>query len=159
MLPKGGMRFIHRLLFLDPIMSYNYKTRTTYSFSVYPSDLFGTDFGQCQLVAIMDPDSAIRAGLDIYAKHLQVKPSIPESVGMPNDPKQYDYVQFKLPSGARVILGMPWIDESTIQVVEYQIITAVIQGKTAQDVGLIRQALAMNGFNNVTITVQNGISG
>lgn len=136
-------------------MSYNFLTRTTYSFSVYPSALFGTDFGQCRVLSVMDADTAQRSGLDIVAKHVQVKPSIPDSVGMPNDPFAYDYIQILTPSNTRVILGIPWIDESTIQVVTSQTATAVISGITAADLPIIKQALAMNNYNNVTLTISN----
>lgn len=136
-------------------MSYDFVTRRTYSFSVYPSALFGTDFGQCRVLSVMDAETAQRSGLDVVAKHAQVKPSIPDSVGMPNDPYAYDYVQFLTPSGARVILGIPWIDEQTIEVVTSQTATAVIAGITARDVPIIKQALAMNGYNNVTISISN----
>ena len=74
---------------------------------------------------------------------------------MPNDPTQYNYLLVLTQSGTRTILGMPWIDESSISVVNAQTATAVIDGVTAQDLPLIRQALAANGYNNVALTISN----
>lgn len=137
-------------------MAYNFVLRKTYSFSVYPSALFGTDWGQCKVLALLDPDSAQRQGFDIYAKHAQVKPSIPGSVNMPDNPEQYDYIQFITPSGARPILGIPWIDESTIQLVGSQVMDVVISGVTVADIPLVIQALAMNKYQQVTATIRPG---
>lgn len=134
---------------------YSYVIGKTYSFSVYASNILGNDFKNVKVTGTIDGANAALLGLDIQAKHAQIYPQVPSSVGMPNDPTQYNYLLVLTQSGTRTILGMPWIDESSISVVNAQTATAVIDGVTAQDLPLIRQALAANGYNNVALTISN----
>lgn len=136
-------------------MTYAYVLGKTYSFNVYAPNVLGTDFQNVKLLAIMDADTATRSGLDIYSQHRKIYPYVPAEVGMPDDPTQYNYIQIITQAGNRTILGMPWIDESSIEVVTAQTIVATIGGVTASDMAIIRQALAQNGYNNVKLTLSN----
>jgi hypothetical protein len=134
-------------------MSYNFLIGKTYSFAVYPTALLGNGFQNCKVLGVMDADSARRAGMDVEAQHARVYPTIPTSVGIPNDPNQYNYVQLMTAAGVRTILGIPWIDDSTVVEVTSQTITAVIGNVTPTDLTRIKQILANNNYNNVKLTI------
>lgn len=134
-------------------MSYNFQIGKTYSFTVYPTALLGNGFQGCKVLALMDADTARRAGMDVEASHARIYPTIPTIVGMPNDPSQYNYVQILTPAGARTILGIPWIDDSTVIEVTSQNINIVISGAVPADVAKLKGILAQNGYSANTITI------
>lgn len=134
-------------------MTFNYQLGSMYSFSTFDPTYLGNDYTNVKLLAIMDADTANRNGLDIYSSHAIVYPSIPDPVKPPNDPTQYNYIQIATQAGDRVILGMAWIDETTITSAVTTSATAVIGNVTVTDLPKIKQILAMGGYNNLALTL------
>jgi len=133
-------------------MSYAYQVGTVYSFSVYAANVLGTDFQNVTVEAILNADIAQRLGLDIQALQALIYPYVPS---MPTDPTQFNYIQVLTAAGNLTILGMPWIDETTITVVSGQTITAVIPNVTAADMSIVQAALSMQGYENIQLTLSN----
>lgn len=127
----------------------NFKIRQVYDFDVYPSAIIGNNFKGVTILAIMDNETASKE-VDTQAMHVQIFPMVP---GMVNDPNGYDYVKIRTINGQTTILGVPWIKEDTVQLVESRTVTAVIANVSAVDVPRIRDALVQNGFNNVTVNI------
>lgn len=78
---------------------------------------------------------------DIQAKHLAVKPNVPN---LPNSHLDYSYVIIES-NGQREAIGLPWIVEASIQVsskAKYQI---VIDNVEVNDVAGIQRALQARG--------------
>lgn len=136
-----------------PVTDYPFVIKGVYSFTLYPATVVPGDFTNVTIMAIMDYDSALQLA-DIPAIHTNVFPYLPS--GTPNDPSQYDYVKIKLSSGVITVLGMPWINQSTIALVQSLTATVVIEGVSNNDGPRIRDCLVQNGFNNVVITI-NGV--
>lgn len=136
-----------------PITDYPFVIKGVYSFILYPATVIRGDFSNLTIMATMDYESALQLG-DIPAVHANVFPYLP--AGTPNDPSQYDYVKVKLSSGIVTVLGMPWINQSTIELVQSLSATVVIEGVSNSDGPRIRDALVQNGYNNLTITI-NGV--
>lgn len=136
-------------------MTFNYQLGTTISFTTFDPNYLGNDYQNVKVVGILDADTAARSGLDIGSEHAMVYPNIPPAVQPLDDPTQYNYIQVVTQNGTRTILGMPWIDETTIVVETNQAATVVIQGVTSTDIANIRKALTMNGYNNLTITLSS----
>lgn len=101
-----------------------YQIGSTYSFQVYPVAQLGNNFQNVVVLAVLDATTVQQLGIDIWGMHMQLYPSLPE--GTPNDPTQYQYIRIKLQSGQTTILAVPWIDDSTVELVSAQTLAAVI---------------------------------
>jgi hypothetical protein len=129
----------------------NFNLRSVYSFSLYPIAALGAGYTNATIMAIMDTATANRE-IDTQALHALVYPTLPNG-SAPNDPNGYDYVKIKTSAGRTTILGLPWIDPSSVVLVDSTTIVATISNVSAGDLATIKNALAANGFNSVTFTV------
>lgn len=134
-------------------MSYDYKIGATYSFNTYAPGVLGNQYQNVKMLGVLSADLASRLGCDIQSLQQKVYPQVPAQNNMPTDPTQYNYIQIQLQNGSRTILGMPWIDESSIVAVTGQTITAIVGGVTADDMPIIRNLLAMNGYSQVSMSI------
>lgn len=116
---------------------------STVSFKIYPSAIIDTVFSGCIMSAVYDYETANKF-IDVHGIHLNVYPTLPS--GTPNDPSQYDYVKVDLVSGQYEILGVPWIDESSIEVYERGKIKFTIEDMLYEDLNKISTLLSANGY-------------
>lgn len=130
-------------------MPITFTPRSKYDFEVYPSSLLGTDFKNVTIEGTITPELAQRE-IDIFAQHRQFYPMLPNTT--PDDATAYDYVVIRTQGGIRRILGLAWIDENTITLVESRTMVITIPNTKTGDVSAVRNALAANGFQNATIT-------
>lgn len=131
-------------------MAYPFEIKGVYNFDVYPTAILGDDFSNVTILAILDYETALQTA-DIPAIHTNVFPYLPS--GIPDDPSQYDYVRIRTASGSATILGIPWINLDTLELVESRRMTVKIEGVSSSDVERVRIALVQNGFNNLEITL------
>jgi hypothetical protein len=129
-------------------MSYPFELRKKYSFDVYPVALLGNDFKNCTILSIMDHDQAVRE-IDTAALHVQFFPFLPD--GTPNRAQDYDYVKIKTLSGNTTILGMAWINLSTVVLVTSIQLRVTLDNVTTSDIAKLTNALSQNGFSDFAI--------
>lgn len=128
----------------------NFAIRQVYNFDMFAPAILGNSYKGATILAIMDRETANRE-IDTQAMHISVFPHLP--AGTPNDPNAYDYVKIKTSAGNTTILGVAWIKEETVTLVESRTITAKIAGVAAGDLTRVRNALIQNGFNNIEVTI------
>lgn len=128
------------------------KVGMTYSFDVYAPQILGTDFKNVVVMLNADYESAAD-WLDVDAKHRQIYPMLPP--GTPNNPSAYPYVRFKTMSGAKVVLGIPWIRPESVVGVRSDVADVVVSNITVADLPKIRNALLANNFDSVEITLRD----
>lgn len=121
------------------------------TFDVYPSDLLGTKFRQCRVLAILDYDSTRLMGIDPDAQHVKVYDSLP--AGTPNDPSAYQWLKVRLFGGDVTAIGIPWIKADTIVVTTTTTITVTYNNASPDDAVKIRTMNANNGFTDFSIDV------
>lgn len=128
------------------------ETRKVYNFNVYPSILLGSDFTGSTVISILSPIDAIKE-IDIYAEHARYYPYLP--AGVPDDPTSYDYVRIQLSSGNKIILGLTWIDQSSVQLVSSQTATVTLTGVAPADVATLKAILAANNlkYNSISSVI------
>ena len=131
-------------------MTTPFQIKGVYTFDVYPTSIIGTSFQNVTILAMMDFESALTFA-DINALHINVYPHLPS--GTPDDPTSTDYLLIRTSSGISSIIGLSWINLDTVETVESRRATAVIENVTSADVTRIRDALVMNGFNDISITL------
>lgn len=132
----------------------NLEVQGTYSFSVYPVAVLGTNFKNVLVMSILDAESAQALGLDILAQHALISPSLPDTV-QKKDPTKYKYVKIKLPTGLTQIIAMEWINPNTVQAVNLGRHTVVIDNEASSSNQKILECLAANGFYVKSIEFQS----
>lgn len=131
-------------------MAYPVEVGKVYDFSVYPSTVIPGDYTNVTILGILDADSA-RQQSDIDATHAAVYPYLPQ--GTPDDPNAYYYLKVMLNNGVKSVLGITWIDQSTITERSDTKIYVLIEGASSTDVERVRQCLVMNGFTDITVSL------
>lgn len=127
-----------------------FDIKSTYSFSVYAEAFLGSNFDNVTVASILDQESANQL-IDTQAMHVAVFPFLPP--GTPNDPSAYNYVKFKTQTNGVLVLGIPWIRDSTIQLVDAQTIVVKIGNAKSSDIARIRNMLNANGFNELDFSI------
>lgn len=135
-------------------MTTQYQIGSTYSFGVYPVAQLGNNFQNVKVLAMLDATTVQQLGVDIWAMHKNIYPSLP--AGTPNDPTQYQYLRIKLQSGASTIIAIPWINDSTVELVNAQTLDVKIYNvDPATWIPRVQLILAQAGLTNVSITTVN----
>lgn len=117
-------------------------------FDTYATEL-GTNFNGVTIAATHSYRTASQRR-DVDAVHQQIYSRLP--AGTPNDPKKYTYVEVITASGESVILGIPWIKESTIQAIKTLVYKPSIVINSNQDITIINQVLTQAGYSNIIAT-------
>ncbi len=123
----------------------NFQVGLSYNFDVYPAAVLGGDFSNLTVQAVVDSSFAANY-IDIVASHKQTYGYLPP--GTPDDPTSYNYVLFKTKTNSTIVLGLPWIKDSTVVEINNFNATLIIRDITSGDIPKIRDALVSNGFNN-----------
>lgn len=137
----------HRNLIMS---SYPFQTRKAYSFDLHPSSILGTGFKNVTVQAILDYHAAL-AFADLDALHVNVFPHLP--AGTPNRPQDFDYLWIRTQNGDTTIIGIPWIVEETIELVESLKMNVVIDGVGSIDIERVRACLSQNGYDKIEISL------
>lgn len=108
------------------------------AFSVYAPAILGTDFQRMRVLGILDYRSVF-AYIDPAALHANVYPSLPP--GVVNDFSKYSYLKVEFPNGQTTCLGIPWINEDTIEIIEDVTFVITVTGENISKYNAIRDAL------------------
>lgn len=133
-------------------MTTQYAIGSTYSFNTFAPDLLGTNFQNCVVAGIMDSGSVQQLGFDVIGNNKQVYPSLP--AGTPSDPTKYTYLRLKMQSGVYNAIAVPWIDDSSVQLITAQnlnVLIANVDPAVWQD--RVRLALVQMGLNDLEFTI------
>lgn len=128
----------------------NFELKKVYSFSLYPQAILGNGFKNITVQAKLDYQTALAFG-DIDALHINVFPSLP--AGTPNRPQDFEYLLLRTENGDSTVIGIPWIIEETVELVESLKINALIDGVGSADIERIRACLSQNGYNKITLSI------
>lgn len=122
----------------------------TIQFETLAPAVLGARYKDVKVLAILDPGTA-KMFSDVLVRHIAVYPYLPP--GIVDDHTRYNYVKLEMPNGAIEIMGIPWISESSISVIEQTDIRVVLKGRSHEDVELVRRALSANGFEDFVVEV------
>lgn len=124
----------------------------TISFQVYPSVFLGTQFNDVVVQSVINAETARLLGYDYVSMHANVYPTLPEGE-VPDNPTQYNYLLVKMPSGQSQLVGVPWIDESTVSSRSTTSVYLEVPGAGTSNVQAIITALSANGFKTKNVRV------
>lgn len=125
-------------------MSVNFEVFGMYSFSVYPVAVLGTAFKNVKILGVVSQATAEALGFDTRAAHALVKTSLPATV--PDDPSRYLYLQIQTPAGLKQFIGLPWIIEDSVEIVNLGKFTLEIDNESSSQQQRILDCLAANGI-------------
>ncbi len=98
--------------------------------------------------AILDYDTAM-GFVDLAALHINVFPSLP--AGTPNRAQDFDYLLLRTAGGDTTVVGVPWIIEESVTLVESLKIVATIEDVSSGDLDRVRICLLQNGFDKISL--------
>lgn len=116
--------------------------------ATYAPGVLGSNFQRVKLVGILDYRSVFSL-IDPAAVHANVYPSLPS--GVPNNYSKYSYAKFEYSNGKEFVLGIPWINQDTVEIVEQVKFTVEIFDEDITKFNAIRDALIQAGINNFVI--------
>lgn len=122
---------------------------STVRFNTLAPGVLGANRDNVTVVAVLDMDTAAVLA-DVRSKHAQVRnyiPNLPQSAG------SYSYVKLRYGNGDTEILGVPWIDADSIEVITSRKLVLTINDVSESTEQLVRQALLQNGISNFTLEV------
>jgi hypothetical protein len=128
-----------------------FQNRKVYSFDVHPSPILGTGFKNVTVQATLDYQSALGFA-DIDALHANVYRYLP--AGTPDRPQDFDYLLIRTEDGTTTVIGVPYIVEETITLVESLKMTVTIDGVGSVDIERVRACLSQNGYDKISISMQ-----
>ena len=126
----------------------------TYSFSVYPVAVLGTNFKNVTINAIINANIAQQLGFDVYGQHALISPTLPSTTQI-TDPTKYTYLQLLLPTGLTQIIAYEWINPTTIQTVNLGRFTIVLDNESSSSQQKILNMLAANGYTVSSIDFES----
>ena len=122
-----------------------------YTFNTYAPEVLGLTQINVKCVAIMNAQNALRDGIDIHAMHERIRPHLP--TGYNNDPLTMTYVKLRNTSGLETIYSMDWINMATVKETSPRRIVATINGVSEADVNTIREALVIQGYTDIQLSL------
>jgi len=121
----------------------------TVRFNTLAPNILGANRDNVTIVAAdLDLDTAVLIS-DVKAKHNQVRnyiTTLPQSAG------SYSYVKLRFGNGQVEVLGVPWIDQNTIEVITDRKLTVEVGSVSDSTEQLVREALLQNGITDFKIS-------
>lgn len=125
----------------------------TLSFETNAPAILGAAFTG-KFLSILDPGTA-KSFVDITALHRNVYAQLVDKTGIPDDPEGYNYGKFTDSTGKTVILGLPWIKDSSVTVVTNTYLAIKIPSAGSEDLEKVKTALTAQGYRDYTIEVKS----
>lgn len=120
---------------------------STIRFNTKAPGVLGANRDNVTVTALLDLDTAALLS-DVRAKHAQVRNYISE---LPQSAGSYKYVKLLYGNGQVEIIGVPWVDDSSIEVITSRQLVIVVDNVSDSTEQLIRQALLQNGIENFKV--------
>lgn len=131
---------------------YNFVIGNAYTFNTRAPSLLGAIFENATILGIVDYDIATTFR-NIDLDHKRIYPLLPS--GTVDNPKKFTYLLIRTESGEKTVLAYEWIDVSSITLVDSVTLTVTIPNANSSDATKVRDALALLGMLNFTITASN----
>lgn len=116
------------------------------SFELRVSSVLGQNYDHVKVVGIVPANACHYFGSDVYAIHEQVFKLLPDG-SVKNDPESYQYILVEDLNGQKRVIGLPWINESTIKVHLRKVAVFTVPDIKQEDVVKIRDVIARYGYN------------
>lgn len=116
------------------------------SFEVYAGEILSQDYDNVKVQAIIPAHLCDTFGYDVFATHAQIYRLIPEG-RMEDNPRSYHYLLVESENGNTRVVGLPWINESTIRVFHQNTATYTVHDVDQEDIHRIAEVIAQYGYH------------
>lgn len=114
------------------------------SFNTYAPAILGGRYDNVKVIGFPSYDS-VRQYFEPISRHRLVYPSLP--TGVLNDPSSYMYVELQKSDGTKFALGLPWIVEDSVEVIDSVSYGIDIYNATTADAERLRKLLVGAGYS------------
>lgn len=121
------------------------------SFEVFPNLILTDNFNNLIVTGITTASQA-RKIRDVAALHVSVFPTLPP--GTPNNYEAYPYLTFQRADGTAGVVGIPWINASTLLVRNGVTIQIKLRNRSLNDVDNVRKVLAANNLLDDNVEIE-----
>lgn len=118
------------------------------SFELALSGIVKNRYENVKVVGIIPAYLADKFGEDVYTLHAQVYSALPPGT-MPDNAESYQYLIVENPNKTTSVVGLPWIDVSTIRVFIRSETKFIIQDMAQEDIDQISRAISRLGYTPV----------
>ena len=126
----------------------SFQIGKVYTFNTLSPVFLGAVISRAKLKSIVDAETA-RKFAPIDQLHAQVYPTLPAN--SPRDVNSSIYYIFEGQNKSTIVLAAPWIDFTSIEVIQHIDITIRIPQSSLEDVEKARIALSAAGFKDFEI--------
>lgn len=130
-------------------MSLVFDIGKTYTFNTLAPSLLGTIVKNAKLMSVVDYDNVVKYYNFIDTTYANILSALPN--GTPIDPKSSLYYIFKSESGETVVISQYWVDEESIQVVEFISFKVTVTDATLGDMQTVRDVLIAANILNFSV--------
>lgn len=123
-----------------------FRIGDTISFEVYAGSILSQDYDNVKVQAIIPAHLCDTFGYDVFATHAQIYRLIPEG-RMEDNPRSYHYLLVENENGNTRVVGLPWINESTIRVFSQNVATFTVESIDQEDINRIADVIAQYGYS------------
>ncbi len=121
----------------------------TYTFNTLASSILGSVVKNAKLVCVVDYDNVIKYHNFIDTTYANILSLLPE--GTPVDAKSSLYYIFKSESGETLVISQYWVDEDSVEVVEFISFKVTVTNATLGDMQTVRDLLVASNLLNFNI--------
>lgn len=130
-------------------MALVFDLKKIYTFNTLAPSKLGATIKNAKLISIVDYDSVIKYNNFIDNTYANILSVLPE--GTPTDPKSSIYYIFRTESGIDLCISQYWVDEQSIQVVEFISFKVTVTDAAIEDMQTVRNLLISAGITNFNI--------
>lgn len=120
------------------------------NFTLHTNSALEMEYDGAKVLAILDSETA-RTWIDPIALHTNLFSSLPD--GTPNDPDGYSYFKLRLSNGNTTCIGLPWIDETTLEISGRGTLQLEVEDVSSTDIAEITKAIAAVGYRVVNAKI------
>ena len=129
-------------------MADQFSINNNFDFTTLSPSVLGGSYKMMKVTGMLTAAEAVKYR-DIHTIHNQLKPFI---AGLPVNATDGTYILFKTKDDVSVLLGLDWIDQTTINRVTTTNIRIEVMDGTNLDIGILRSAILGLGYTNINIS-------
>lgn len=129
-----------------------FQPGATYTFETLAPAILGSKIERAVCEGVFTYRMALISGFPgVGDRYRQIYPTLP--AGTPDIPESLRYYVFSANSGGRVIVCEQWVNEDTVELIDYIDIAIRLTRKSPSDAARISQLLRGAGYADATVTV------
>lgn len=123
-----------------------FKLKDVISFETHASSILPQDYERVTVIGVIPASDCHLYGYDAYSMHAQIFRLVPPGT-MENNADSYDYLRLRTLNGETRIVGIPWINASTIKVFKKTTACFIVEDIAQEDIEKIQLSISRHGYS------------